>query len=151
MFIAAAGPASNFIMAALFGVPFRLLYAYASTRHFEANTTLDRMLFFLLFLCAWCVLINIILGLFNLIPIFPLDGEKIVIGLLPYQQANSYMKLRQYGPMLLIFLIFLGFQYGLLGSYFFLMGSPFAWLFSGQTMGGINEAWVRVFYALWYQ
>ncbi|MCA9433945.1 MAG: hypothetical protein KC940_25710, partial [Candidatus Omnitrophica bacterium] len=71
-----------------------------------------------------------------LIPVFPLDGEKILIGLLPYQQAVSYESLRQYGPMMLIMLIFVG--QGLIMAWVDLMGAPMAWIFAGNNM---TELW----------
>lgn len=54
------------------------------------------------------VQINLVLAAFNLIPIPPLDGSKILAGLLPGQTANLIYRLEQYGPMLLIFLIITG-------------------------------------------
>lgn len=53
--------------------------------------------------------INIVLAAFNLIPIPPLDGSKILAGLLPPQTANSFLQLERYGPLILIALIFTGF------------------------------------------
>ena len=53
------------------------------------------------------VLLNIVLAVFNLVPIHPLDGGKIFIGLLPESEAREAdMFLRRYGTLILIFLIF---------------------------------------------
>jgi Zn-dependent protease len=52
--------------------------------------------------------INIILGAFNLIPIPPLDGSKILMGLLPYEAQRKFAKLEPYGLMILVFLLFTG-------------------------------------------
>ena len=49
--------------------------------------------------------INLILAIFNMIPIPPLDGSKILMGLLPEEQARQYSQVEMYGPMLLIGLI----------------------------------------------
>lgn len=55
---------------------------------------------------------NLGLAVFNLIPIPPLDGSKILMGLLPRQQAYRFSELENYGPLILIFLVY----FGLLGT-----------------------------------
>ncbi len=63
------------------------------------------------------VAINLLLALFNLIPIPPLDGSKILAELLPRRYAYSYLRLEQYGPIvLLIFIISPLFSY-IIGLY----------------------------------
>lgn len=52
--------------------------------------------------------INIILGAFNLIPIPPLDGSKILMSFLPYQAQENLAKLEPYGFFILVFLLFTG-------------------------------------------
>ncbi len=54
------------------------------------------------------VRINIILGAFNLIPIPPLDGSKIVMSLLPQEAQQSFARLEPYGFFILVFLLFTG-------------------------------------------
>ncbi len=49
--------------------------------------------------------INVSLAVFNLLPIPPLDGSKIVMSLLPYEQARSFQKVEQYGPLILLGLL----------------------------------------------
>ena len=79
------------------------------------------------------VKINIILGAFNLIPIPPLDGSKILMSFLPYKAQLSLAKLEPYGFFILIFLLFTGLLnpviallenliYGLIGFLFSLFG-----------------------------
>lgn len=51
---------------------------------------------------------NLYLAVFNLIPIPPLDGSKVLWGFLPAAQAHSFSKLESYGPIILIILIYLG-------------------------------------------
>jgi len=58
------------------------------------------------------VLFSIILGVFNLIPIAPLDGFKVAIGILPHEMSREFAKLEQYGPLMLIALIALPFLTG---------------------------------------
>lgn len=86
--ISIAGPVSNFILAILCAVILRLsLLGTASV-----------------FLIP-IITMNLILGVFNLIPIHPLDGFKIVSGLLPREQAVEWEKLARYGFIFLLFLI----------------------------------------------
>jgi Zn-dependent protease len=53
------------------------------------------------------VLWNCVLGIFNLIPIPPLDGANVVYGLLPPRQQYSWRTYQQYGPFLLLFILLL--------------------------------------------
>ncbi len=87
-----AGPGSNFVMAILFAIPLRfgLAGVYASAFH-------------------WVILINLLLGFFNLIPIYPLDGSHILSNLLPVHSAQRLAYFYQrYGIMLLMGIIFFG-------------------------------------------
>jgi len=54
------------------------------------------------------ILINLVLAVFNAIPVPPLDGSKIVLGLLPRELAYSYMQLERFGFLILIGLLWLG-------------------------------------------
>jgi Zn-dependent protease len=51
---------------------------------------------------------NVFFGFFNLIPIPPLDGSKVVMGFLPPAQANALARLEPYGVFILMFLILIG-------------------------------------------
>jgi Zn-dependent protease len=152
MYIAAAGPASNLLLAAVSGVLFRLLLPMA---HLEpwgmpsgaTEDALSRIILFGLFLVTFSLVVNLMLCFFNLIPIFPLDGEKILAGLLPYRQAYQLAQLRQYGPMLLLALILFGGPFVL--KWMEVMTKPFFYLFGGISF---EEAQVVIglsFRALW--
>jgi len=52
--------------------------------------------------------INLVLGIFNLIPIPPLDGSRIVMGILPSSLSKIYVSFEPYGIIIIIFLLFLG-------------------------------------------
>jgi Zn-dependent protease len=52
---------------------------------------------------------NLLLGVFNLLPVPPLDGSKVFAYLLPQSAAQTFYQLEQYGPLILILLIFTGF------------------------------------------
>lgn len=98
MWVSLAGPFSNFLMAILGAIPFRLgLVSVAAG--FGPSTTIIPSLSKIL---VEFVLINLVLMLFNLIPLAPLDGEKILDSLLPPNLQRSFENIRPYGPMILI-------------------------------------------------
>ncbi|MEK7478953.1 MAG: site-2 protease family protein [Patescibacteria group bacterium] len=97
--IAIAGPISNFLVAGVFGVLIKIGEAAAIPLIAGA-----------LPLFAAIVWINIILAVFNLVPIPPLDGSKVLFALLPRSADTFKMLLEQYGFILLLFFIFFGFQ-----------------------------------------
>ena len=109
LLVSLAGPLSNFVVAGLLAVPIRLdLVPYINP--------FSRFIFGLdgageyigVFLSA-AVFLNCILGVFNLIPIHPLDGFKVVLGILPDELSNEWAKLAQYGPPALLVLIVLSY------------------------------------------
>jgi Zn-dependent protease len=94
--ISFAGPASNLILATILAIIIRLTHLIAG----PPALTLELLLTPLIGLC-------VILAIFNLLPIHPLDGGKILIGLLPEELAYKWDQvLGQYGFIILIFLIF---------------------------------------------
>ena len=54
------------------------------------------------------VFLNVVLAIFNILPIAPLDGFNILYGILPYPTSESFRKLEPFGPMILLLLIFFG-------------------------------------------
>ena len=92
--VSLAGPLANFGLAALFAIPLR----------FGSATVLGDIYVTVL---IYIVRMNCILGIFNLIPIPPLDGSNIVYGLLPARQQYSWRTFQQYGPFLLLGLLLL--------------------------------------------
>lgn len=88
--IAFAGPASNLLIALIFGLAIRA----------------DLITTALLTPVTLIVLINIILAIFNLIPIPPLDGSKILFSLLPYKYLNVRVFLERYSFILILVLVF---------------------------------------------
>lgn len=103
----AAGPISNLLIAILFAIPVRLFPMQILTNDF------------LFQLFAQIIFLNIILALFNIIPLFPLDGWSIMYSLLPPQQARWWQANQQnsyYLFMLLILLSFIGGQFNILGA-----------------------------------
>jgi Zn-dependent protease len=98
--VAAAGPISNLIMAVLFALPVRFGLVGLSFGSNGILPTLDSLFFEFI----W---INLILMFFNLIPVPPLDGSKILMGILPVEMASRLRVLDQYGFIILLGLIFL--------------------------------------------
>ncbi len=115
--VALAGPATNLLLAIVFGIAVRIFVL----------TTVSDMFITLL---AIVVLMNIVLGLFNLIPIPPLDGSRVLFALLPQTQATyriMYM-LERWGLVLVLIFAFWGFQ---------LIRPAIGWLFTlftGQNL-----------------
>ena len=96
---ALAGPASNLLLALLLLIPARLIYTYAHYSVFN-QTALD-------FLTSTAAL-TIGLGLFNLIPIPPLDGSKVLAVLLPERAYRWLMRYERFGIFALWLLVALG-------------------------------------------
>ena len=111
--VAAAGPASNFLMALIAAIPFRLSLLSLSA---GAGGTIFPSLSAFLFEFIY---IDLLLMIFNLIPIAPLDGSKILAGFAPREWDGLLATLEQWGPFLLLALVFLG--QGLLGI---ILGPP---------------------------
>ncbi len=94
---ALAGPVSNFLLALLMLLAARIFCDVAA--YSEAN---QRILDFLLMVA----LLSIGLGLFNLLPIPPLDGSKVLFAVLPDGTYNQLMRYERYGMLLLFALVF---------------------------------------------
>ena len=97
MLVAAAGPASNIVMAVIAAVAFRAVGGIAATGEFGAA-----------WLMLMAVQINILLAVFNMLPIPPLDGGNVLTGLLPDSAGSLLQGLRQYGFLILYALLFTG-------------------------------------------
>jgi Zn-dependent protease len=116
-FVAAAGPAANFAM----GLAWMAAYVTMGS--------LGVMEPFLLGMARAGVLTNAVMCVFNLIPVPPLDGGRIVTALLPNQLARPYARIELYGPYVfigLIVLMYTGILSSLLGSTVSLLISLFA-------------------------
>jgi Zn-dependent protease len=96
--VSLAGPASNFVLALAAVVAFRLIYS-------NADTTFDVP--FSLRLLDYLVAINVMLGVFNLLPIPPLDGSSLLSLVLPPTRQGIISFLDQYGIFLLLGLLIL--------------------------------------------
>lgn len=96
MIVAAAGPAMNFLLAWLAGVAAHGLdFLPPGVGELSAEFLED------------FIVVNLVLGLFNLLPIPPLDGGRIVVGLLPERLALAWAKVERFGIIIVLLLVFL--------------------------------------------
>lgn len=93
--VAFAGPVTNLVLATICAIPLR----FVSFGEGDLGTIYSEVL-------AAIVIYNCLLFVFNLIPIPPLDGSRVVYGFLPPRQAYAWRTYEQYGPYLLLALIF---------------------------------------------
>ena len=103
--VSLAGPLSNIIAATAFAIPLRAGLANSEAVGLSVLGRTDVVGYALVSLVFW----NLILAVFNLLPIAPLDGFKVALGLLPRNAANSFARLEPYGPGILLVIIALGF------------------------------------------
>lgn len=99
--VSLAGPISNVLLATIAALPFRLGIVNTVTvgfQQFNGNNLFDYTISSLIF---W----NLLIAAFNLLPIAPLDGFKIAVGLLPRKIAYDLAKLERHGPVILLLLI----------------------------------------------
>ncbi len=97
-YVALAGPASNIIMT----LGFALIY------HIFVLLPIPYIQQPMLLTCVYGVELNLIFAFFNLIPILPLDGGRILAAFLPSKMAYNFSKIEPYGMYIVIALIFLG-------------------------------------------
>jgi len=91
MWVGLAGPLANIILAIIISIIIKMKIALMPLLVLEYFMTL-----------------NLVLAIFNLIPIPPLDGSRVVMGLLPSKAAYQYMKLEQFGFIIIVIMLYLG-------------------------------------------
>ena len=96
--VALAGPASNFSIALIFGLILRF---------FPGLFAIEG----LVLMFSYIVYINILLAIFNLMPVPPLDGSRILFSLLPYSARKIKIFFQQFSIFILLFIIFFFFPY----------------------------------------
>lgn len=95
VWVAIAGPVSNLCLAFVFGVALQLM---------PITSPMIPFLFTIVYA-------NVLLAVFNMVPIPPLDGSKLLLAVLPHSAYQVRMMLERYGFVLLLLFIFVGFQY----------------------------------------
>jgi len=98
--VAIAGPLSNLIMAVFFGLILRFFFLKPEL---ISNSIIPLLL-------SLVVYINLLLFIFNLVPIPPLDGSKVILPFLPYNWQVNIMKLENYGLIFVLFFVMIGFE-----------------------------------------
>jgi Zn-dependent protease len=100
MLVSIAGPVSNLLLGALAAIPLRLRWVPLTMSSGPFLPTLGEFLLEFLF-------VNLALFLFNLIPLAPLDGEKVITFFLPDHWTDFYDRIRPYSPMILLAIVFI--------------------------------------------
>jgi len=100
IWVAAAGPVTNFLLAITSALMLRgIAMLDVGVASISVLEPVSLML-------AFSIYINLLLGLFNLIPVPPLDGGRVIVGILPYKLAASYSRIEPYGMIIIIVLVF---------------------------------------------
>lgn len=104
IWVAAAGPITNITLATISAFALRGLVAIGNlaTSASSASMFLEPLVMML----AFSVYINLLLAIFNMIPVPPLDGGRVLAGLLPYRQAALLSRIEPYGMIIIILLVF---------------------------------------------
>jgi len=96
VWVALAGPVANLVQALLWGVAFYLLVAVGVTEPFFVK------------MCQAGMLVNVVMFAFNLFPLPPLDGGRVLVGLLPYKQAVLLSRVEPWGFFIVMGLVLAG-------------------------------------------
>lgn len=103
--VALAGPLSNVLTAAIFALPIRMgLLAWHSPFRYSGFAQMTPM-WILADIIGIVIAYNLLLAAFNLLPVAPLDGFKVALGVLPRGIDASFSRLEQYGPGILLAMI----------------------------------------------
>lgn len=127
LWVSLAGPGANMLLALLFGLALRALGAEVLA---ESSSS---FLYLLRIMLMYGLIINIALAIFNILPIPPLDGSKILMGLMPQRYEQHLEPFFKYGSTILIAIILIGFvgKFHILGQII----NPFVRFFSRLFAG----------------
>ena len=101
IWVALAGPASNFVQAIFWALVLVMLVGLGQHERFFLE------------MCRAGITVNLVMWAFNLFPLPPLDGGRILVGLLPWKQAQAVARVEPYGFFIVMGLVLLG----VVGSY----------------------------------
>jgi Zn-dependent protease len=103
LWISLGGPASNLVTAVIVAILMHVIFFAFSH---SASQVVNLVVVPFYKMLRYALVFNVGLAIFNIIPIPPLDGSKILAGLLPREQAHKFEQLEPYGFIILIILIF---------------------------------------------
>ena len=96
IWVALAGPGANLVQALLWGITFYLLVSLGLTERFFIE------------MCRAGMMVNVVMFAFNLFPLPPLDGGRILVGLLPWRQAELVSRIEPWGFFIVMGLVIAG-------------------------------------------
>ncbi len=99
--VALSGPLSNFLLAVVSSIVFHLTFAVVT----GPVGIYDRIITPIYMMASYSVVFNLVLMVINLLPILPLDGGRIVVGLAPVHIARSMERMERYGMLIVLLLI----------------------------------------------
>jgi len=105
IWVALAGPVTNILLATVSAFLLRGVVAFDNSS-VAPDTFLSMLVDPVVLMLAFSVYINLMLAIFNMIPLPPLDGGRVLVGLLPYRQAVAWARIEPYGMIIIIALVF---------------------------------------------
>jgi Zn-dependent protease len=112
--VSSAGVVTNLAAAAVCGLAFRIVFHF---RSFFASSIFSFFAMDLFLMLGYGVLINAVLAVFNMIPVPPLDGSKVLLMALPPRYAAKFAQIGRFGMIILIFLLFTGMINGIISFF----------------------------------
>ncbi|MBI5928094.1 MAG: site-2 protease family protein [Chloroflexi bacterium] len=129
MIVAAAGPLMNLVIALILSIPIRLILEF--TGLFDIVSHSVSWFFFRVWLVA--ILFNLVLFFFNLVPLFPLDGWRVMLGLLPRERAVRLQGYEQQAMLILILILSIGIINERFNLIWAILGPPLRYIFEKFT------------------
>lgn len=132
--VSAAGPATNFLVAIIAAVLIRVILTVHPISDIGANTPFpESIIITIITILFYTLMLSVVLGLFNLTPIPPLDGGRIAVGLLPNEAAIKYSRIEPFGIFIVLGLLF----FTPLNKVFYIVIISIAYLLLGGEIFGL--------------